>query len=103
MMDETLFYERFLDDVRDCAPGRRAAVLEVGRRLRGALAAPPLERERRWGQVARAVRALLAVAERESEPVRRLRAFLRENADLSPPREPAVSDFEPALHPVAPR
>lgn len=103
VMDETLFYERFLDDVRDCAPGRHAAVLEVARRLRTALAAPGLERERRWAQVALAVRELLAGAERESEPARRLRAFLRENADLSRPRELALSDFEPALHPVTPR
>jgi hypothetical protein len=102
-MDETLFYERFLDDVRDCAPEHDAAALEVGRRLRSALAAPPLERERCWAQVAHAVHELLAAAEPESEPALRLRAFLRENADLSRPREPAASDYEPALHPMAPR
>ena len=102
MIDEALFYERFLADVRRCAPGRRAVVLSVGRRLRGALGARPGERERRWALVVRAIRDLLrAGADRESPPARRLRDFVRENADLTVARDVAITDLVPRLRPAA--
>ncbi|MGD1067375.1 MAG: hypothetical protein ABR975_11210 [Vulcanimicrobiaceae bacterium] len=101
MTDEVLFYERFLADVRRCAPGRRSAVLEVGRRVRAALLAPADERDRRWSFVVAALRELLVVvADRESAEARRLRAFLRENDDLNVARDLAVTDVMPRLYPA---
>lgn len=101
MTDEVLFYERFLADVRRCAPGRRAAVLEVGRRVRAALLAPADQRDRRWSFVVAAIRELLVVvADRESAEARRLRAFLRENDDLNVARDLAVTDVMPPLYPA---
>jgi hypothetical protein len=99
--DEVLFYERFLADVRRCAPGRRAAVLEVARRVRAALIASADERDRRWSFVVAAIRELLVVvADRESAEARRLRAFLRENDDLNVARDLAVTDVMPRLYPA---
>ncbi|HTW84333.1 MAG TPA: hypothetical protein VMD91_09720 [Candidatus Sulfotelmatobacter sp.] len=101
MTDEVLFYERFLADVRRCAPGRRAAVLEVARRLRAALRAPAPERDRRWSFVVLAIRDLLVVvADRNSGAARRLCDFVRENADLNLPRDVALTDFTPRLVPA---
>lgn len=94
MTDETLFYHRFLSDVRSCAGGRApASVAEIERRVRIALIASPASRERRWAGVVAAINELLAGLERESAPAERLRAFARENADLGRPRDVAITDF----------
>jgi hypothetical protein len=94
MTDEALFYRRFVEDVRSCAGGRApASVAEIERRIRVALIASPSARERRWARVVAAVNELLAGLDRNSPPAERLRAFARENADLSRPRDVAITDF----------
>jgi hypothetical protein len=98
--DEALFYERFLADIRRCAPGRQAAVSTLRRRVRVALGAAPPERDRRWAVVVRAIDELLRVADRESGPARRLRAFVSENADLGWARDLAITELAPTLRPV---
>jgi hypothetical protein len=92
--DESLFYQRFVDDVRACA-GRRApaAVREIERRVEAALDAPLDEHEGRWARVVAAVAELLAVVDGGTAAAARLRRFLRENADLARPRDVALTDF----------
>ena len=104
MTDEALFYRRFVEDVRRCAAGRaNASVAEIERRVRVAMIAPPSARERRWARVVAAVNDLLTairplVAERAIDlgAVRRLRAFVHENADLGRPRDLSLGDFQVA-------
>jgi hypothetical protein len=93
--EETLFYRRFVDDVRRCAAGRApAAVAEIESRVRVAMVAPPAARERRWARVVAAVNDLLVgLPRRDVGPVARLRTFVRENADLGRPRDVAITDF----------
>jgi hypothetical protein len=93
--EETLFYRRFVDDVRRCAAGRApATVAEIESRVRVALVAPPAARERRWARVVAAVNDLLVgLPGRDGGPVARLRTFVRENADLGRPRDVAITDF----------
>ncbi len=93
--EETLFYRRFVDDVRRCAAGRApATVAEIESRVRVALVAPPAARERRWARVVAAVNELLVgLPGRDGGPVARLRTFVRENADLGRPRDVAITDF----------
>lgn len=95
MTDETLFYRRFVADVRRCAAGRApATVAEIERRIDVALVAPPAARERRWARVVAAVNELLVgLPGRNGGPVARLRTFVRENADLGRPRDVAITDF----------
>ncbi len=98
MTDETtIFYRRFVDDVRRCTGGRAPAeVAEIERRVRVALVAPPSLRERRWARVVAAVNELLAGLGGEAARAAhagRLRAFVRENADLGRPRDLAITDF----------
>ncbi len=97
MTDEAIFYRRFVADVRECAAGRApASVAEIERRVRVALIAPPSLRERRWARVVAAVNELLAGLGGESAraaQAARLRAFVRENADLGHPRDLAITDF----------
>lgn len=95
MTDEALFYRAFVADVRTCA-GRRAQTraLEVERSIRHALVAPPSRRDRSWSNVVRAVRELLrALGEPRGDAAERLRAFVRENADLTRARDAAITDF----------
>jgi hypothetical protein len=98
--DESLFYRRFVGDVRACA-GRRApaAVREIELRIEAALAAPVPEREGRWARVVSAIAELLAVVDERTPPVVRLRRFLRENADLNRPRDVALTDFRFVVRP----
>lgn len=93
--EETLFYRRFVDDVRRCAAGRApATVAEIESRVRIALIAPPAARERRWARVVAAVNELLVgLPGRDGGPFARLRTFVRENADLGRPRDVAITDF----------
>jgi hypothetical protein len=93
--EETLFYRRFVDDVRRCAAGRApATVAEIESRVRVALIAPPAARERRWARVVAAVNELLVgLPGRDGGPIARLRRFVRENADLGRPRDVAITDF----------
>jgi hypothetical protein len=93
--DEALFYRRFVDDVRRCAAGAApASVAEIERRIGIALIAAPAERERRWARVVAAVNELLAgIPAHALGPAARLRAFVRENADLGRPRDLAITDF----------
>ena len=101
MTDEALFYRRFVEDVRACAAGRaEARVTELERRVRVALGAPPAEREARWARVVAGVAELLAIVGNGSRAARRLRAFLRENADLNRPRDVALTDFRVAMRPA---
>ena len=95
MTDEALFYRRFVDDVRRCAAGHApASVAEIERRVRVALVAAPAQRERHWARLVAAVSELLAGdAGREGRAAARLRAFVRENADLGRPRDVAITDF----------
>ena len=95
MTEEALFYRRFIDDVRRCtAGGAPASVAEIERRIGIALTAGPERRERSWAHVVAAVNELLAgVPERALGPAARLRAFVRENADLGRPRDLAITDF----------
>jgi hypothetical protein len=95
MTDEALFYRRFVDDVRRCAGGRAPAwVAEIERRVRVAMIASPSVRERRWARVVAAVNELLATFESaDAAALERLRAFVRENADLGRPRDVAITDF----------
>lgn len=97
MTDEAIFYRRFVADVRHCAGGQSPAyVAEIERRVRVALIAPPSLRERRWARVVAAVNELLAGLGGETARAAhaaRLRAFVRENADLGRPRDLALTDF----------
>lgn len=97
MTDEAVFYRRFVADVRRCASGLSpACVAEIEHRVRVALIAPPSLRERRWARVVAAVEELLSGLGGESARAAhaaRLRAFVRENADLGRPRDVAVTDF----------
>jgi hypothetical protein len=95
MTDEAIFFRRFVSDVRSCASGRAPArVAEIERRLLLAMLAPPEVRERRWAGVVAAISALLAdVAEKDGRHAERLRAFVRENADLWRGRDVVISDF----------
>ncbi len=97
MTDEATFYRRFVEDVRQCTGGRApAAVAEIERRVRVALSAPPALRERRWARVVAAVNELLAGLRGDAARAAhagRLRAFVRENADLDRPRDVAITDF----------
>ena len=94
MTEEALFYRRFLDDVRRCAAGAPASFSEIESRIGVALTAGPALRERAWARVVAAVNELLAgVPERALGPAARLRAFVRENADLGRPRDLAITDF----------
>lgn len=95
MTDETLFYRTFVEDVRACAGGRaKGTAVEIERRIRNALIAPPSQRDRRWARVVAAVHDLLgALGEPRSDAAERLRAFVRENADLNRPRDIALTDF----------
>jgi hypothetical protein len=95
MTEEVLFYRRFIDDVRRCAAGGApASVAEIESRIGVALTAGPERRERSWARVVAAVNELLAgVPERALGPAARLRAFVRENADLGRPRDLAITDF----------
>ncbi|HTJ25681.1 MAG TPA: hypothetical protein VMA36_05890 [Candidatus Limnocylindria bacterium] len=94
MTDEAIFYHRFVSDVRSCASGRApACVAEIERRLLLAMLAAPDARDRRWAGVIAAINALLADVEQESGHAERLRAFVRENADLWRGRDVAISDF----------
>jgi hypothetical protein len=101
MTDEALFYRRFLGDVRRCAAGRApASVAEIESRVKVALVAQPAQRERSWARVIAAVNELLAgVPRREAGPAARLRAFVRENADLGRPRDVAITDFRFTMRP----
>ncbi len=106
MTDEALFYRRFVEDVRRCAAGRaNASVAEIERRVRVAMIAPPSARERRWARVVAAVSELLAAIRQipvehgiDLGAVRRLRAFVRENADLGRPRDVSIGDFQFSQH-----
>jgi hypothetical protein len=93
--EESLFYRRFVADVRRCAAGRApATVAEIESRVRVALVAPPAARERRWARVVAAVNELLVgLPGRDGGPIARLRTFVRENADLGRPRDVAITDF----------
>ncbi|HEY0615800.1 MAG TPA: hypothetical protein VGC96_14215 [Candidatus Elarobacter sp.] len=101
MTDEALFHRRFLGDVRRCAAGRApAAVAEIERRVELALTAEPEARERSWARVIAALNELLAGIPRgEVGAAARLRAFVRENADLGRPRDVAMTDFHFGLRP----
>ncbi len=103
MTDETTtFCRRFVDDVRRCTGGRAPAeVAEIERRVRVALVAPPSRRERCWARVVAAVNELLAGLGGEAARAAhagRLRAFVRENADLDRPRDLAITDFRFVQH-----
>ncbi len=97
LTDEAVFYRRFVADVRHCAGGQSpACVAEIEHRVRVALIAPPSLRERHWARVVAAVSELLAGLGGETARAAhaaRLRAFVRENADLGRPRDLAISDF----------
>ncbi|HZW54491.1 MAG TPA: hypothetical protein VFF00_10665 [Candidatus Elarobacter sp.] len=101
LTDEAIFYRRFVDDVRRCAAGRApASVAEIERRVGVAMVAAPEVRERSWARVVAAVNELLAgVPPRELGPAARLRAFVRENADLGRPRDLAITDFRFTMRP----
>jgi hypothetical protein len=101
MTDEALFYRRFLGDVRRCAAGRApASVAEIESRVDVAMVAEPALRERSWARVIAAVNEMLAgVPRREAGPAARLRAFVRENADLGRPRDVAITDFRFTMRP----
>lgn len=94
--EEALFYRRFVADVRRCAAGRApASVAEIESRIAAALeAAEPQQRERAWARLVAAVNELLSgVRAHEHGAAARLRAFVRENADLGRPRDLAITDF----------
>lgn len=94
MTDEVVFYRRFIQDVRRCGASAPSCVAEIESRVDAALAAPPAERESRWARVVAAVRELLVgLPDRHSLPATRLRAFVRENADLDRPRDVSITDF----------
>ncbi|HEY0396614.1 MAG TPA: hypothetical protein VGD01_19205 [Candidatus Elarobacter sp.] len=101
MTEEALFYRRFLGDVRRCAAGRApASVAEIESRVKVAMVAAPAQRERSWARVIGALNELLAgVPRREAGPAARLRAFVRENADLGRPRDVAITDFRFTMRP----
>jgi hypothetical protein len=101
LTDEAIFCRRFVDDVRRCAAGRApASVAEIERRIGAAMVAPPEVRERSWARVVAAVNELLSgVPAREIGPAARLRAFVRENADLGRPRDLAITDFHFSMRP----
>lgn len=85
--DESLFYQRFVEDVRACADGRApTAVREIERRVEAALEAAHDEREACWGRVVAAVAELLGTLDEPTlPPATRLRGFVHENADLAVP------------------
>ena len=57
-------------------------------------AADPVARERAWARLVAVVNELLAgVRSHELGAAARLRAFVRENADLGRPRDLAITDF----------
>jgi hypothetical protein len=93
--EEAIFHRRFVDDVRSCAAGRApASVAEIEQRIGAAMVAEPDDRERRWARVIAAVNELLAgIPARTVGPAARLRAFVRENADLDRPGDVAITDF----------
>ncbi len=95
MTDEMLFFRRFVEDVRRCAAGRApSAVAEIEARTRIAIGAPRATRERSWARVVSAVNELLCgVPSHEAGAAARLRAFVRENADLRRGRDVAITDF----------
>ena len=95
MNDETLFYRRFVEDVRRCVGDRAtASVAEIERRVRVAMIAAPSVREQRWSRVVAAVNQLLDdTATVDPQAAARLRAFVRENADLGRARDFAVTDI----------
>ena len=95
MSDETLFYRRFVADVRRCAGDRStASVAEIERRVRVAMIASPSVREQRWSRVVAAVNQLLDdTATVDPDAAARLRAFVRENADLGRVRDFAITDI----------
>jgi hypothetical protein len=101
MTEEAIFYRRFIDDVRRCAAGGApASVSEIERRVGVALTAEPERRERAWARAVAAVNELLsAIPERALGPAARLRAFVRENADLGRPRDLAITDFRFSTEP----
>lgn len=92
--DEALFYRRFVDDVRRCAGSKATeSVAEIARRVRVAMIAAPSVRERRWARVVAAIDALLDdTAAEDPAAAARLRAFVRENADLGRARDFAMTD-----------
>ena len=95
MTDEARFFRQFVEDVRRCARGHASAsVAEIERRVRVAMIAAPSVRERRWSRVVAAVNQLLEDTESvDPQAAARLRAFVRENADLGRPRDFALTDI----------
>jgi hypothetical protein len=92
--DESLFYRRFIEDIRRCAAGRAPSrVAELERRIHAALSAPAEKRESLWARVVGGVSELLCTFGDRGSAAARLRAFLRENADLARPRDLALTDF----------
>jgi hypothetical protein len=92
--DESLFYRRFIEDIRRCAAGRAPSrVAELERRIRAALTAPSEVRESLWARVVGGVSELLCTFDDRGSAAARLRAFLRENADLDRPRDVSLTDF----------
>jgi hypothetical protein len=92
---EAQFYQRFVQDVRYCAGGRDpVTVAEIARRVRVAMIASPSARGQRWARVVSAVDELLSGSPgRQGSALARLRAFVRENADLGRPHDVAITDF----------
>ncbi len=102
MTDESLFYRRFVEDIRRCAAGRAPSrVVELERRIHAALVAPGDERESLWARVVGGVSELLSAFDDGGSAGARLRAFLRENADLDRPRDVALTDFAFVGHPAS--
>ncbi|MDB5040221.1 MAG: hypothetical protein JWN27_947 [Candidatus Eremiobacteraeota bacterium] len=94
MTDESLFYRSFIEDIRRCAAGRAPSrVAELERRIHAALSAPSERREGLWARVVGGVSELLCTFGDRGIAAARLRAFLRENADLDRPRDVALTDF----------
>jgi hypothetical protein len=92
--DESLFYHRFIEDIRRCAAGRAPShVAELERRIYAALSAPSDAREGLWARVVGGVSELLGTFDDGGGAAARLRAFLRENADLDRPRDVSLTDF----------
>ena len=94
MTDESLFYRRFIEDIRRCAAGRAPSrVAELERRIHAALSAPSERRESLWARVVGGVSELVSTFGDRGSAAARLRAFLRENADLDRPRDVSLTDF----------
>lgn len=82
--DEARFYRTFMADVRSCSAGRvPACVVEIERRIQLALTSSAQYRDARWGRVVAAVAQLLDALDDASPAAARLRAFVRENGDLT--------------------